>query len=59
MAWKIWLLLAAIGFVLSGFVTSFMLYFGWLTETQAIKLIVMGTVAIPVSERFFPIVLKK
>ena len=59
MTWKAWLLLAAIGFVLSGLVTSLMLYFGWLTETQAITLIVMGTVAIPVSERFCPIVLKK
>lgn len=56
---KTWLLLAAIGFVLSGFVTSLMLYFGWLTEPQAIKLIAMGTLAIPISERFFPIATKK
>ncbi|EOC5344526.1 TPA: hypothetical protein I7753_18585 [Vibrio vulnificus] len=59
MTWKAWLLLTAIGFLLSGFVTSFMFYFGWLDETQAIKLMIMGTVALPVSERFFPIVLKK
>ena len=56
---KAWLLLTTIGFLLSGFVTSFMFYFGWLDETQAIKLMVMGTVALPVSERFFPIVLEK
>ncbi|NOI05797.1 MULTISPECIES: hypothetical protein [Vibrio] len=59
MTWKAWLLLAILGFVLSGFVTSFMFYFDWLNESQAIKLAIMGTVAIPVSERFFPIVLKK
>ncbi|ARC95070.1 hypothetical protein B6A42_27000 (plasmid) [Vibrio coralliilyticus] len=59
MTWKAWLLLTTIGFLLSGFVTSFMFYFGWLDETQAIKLMIMGTVALPVSERFFPIVLKK
>ena len=59
MTWKAWLLLTTIGFLLSGFVTSFMFYFGWLDEIQAIKLMIMGTIALPVSERFFPIVLKK
>lgn len=59
MTWKAWLLLVAIGLVLSGLVTSFMFYFGWLNESQAIKLAIMGTIAIPVSERLFPIVLKK
>lgn len=59
MTWKAWLLLVAIGLVLSGLVTSFMFYLGWLNESQAIKLAIMGTIAIPVSERLFPIVLKK
>ncbi len=59
MTWKAWLLLVTIGLVLSGLVTSFMFYFGWLNESQAIKLAIMGTIAIPVSERLFPIVLKK
>ncbi len=59
MTWKAWLILVTIGLVLSGLVTSFMFYFGWLNESQAIKLAIMGTIAIPVSERLFPIVLKK
>ncbi|EHA1078682.1 hypothetical protein FG297_22385 [Vibrio alginolyticus] len=59
MTWKAWLLLTVLGLVISGFVASFMLYLGWLNESQAIKLMIMGAIAIPVSERFFPVMLKK
>lgn len=56
---KAWLLLAFLGALLSAIVAGVMFSFGWLNDEQAIMLFILGTIAIPVSERFYPIVLKR